>query len=153
MTGYGTARFKDALSAGCDWGGRYLADLVITRFEILEAIQQKVPRFPLVLHGASAIHAEEIERINKSGGRLKTTTRGVSAEEIRKSVLFGISKVNIATDTRVIWTRIHREFFKFHPEQFDPIFPGKTYMDELEKLYIGKFQLLNATSKLKDLQP
>jgi fructose-bisphosphate aldolase class II len=142
-----------AVAVGTSHGAYKFSGNQSIQFGILEDIQQRLPRFPLVLHGGSAIQGEEIERINRSGGMLKTTSRGVSPEEIKKSLKFGICKVNIATDARVIWTRVHREHLNLHPEQLDPIYPGKIYMDELEKLYIGKFQLLNATSKLKDLQP
>jgi fructose-bisphosphate aldolase class II len=48
---------------------------------------------------------------------------------------------------RLLWTRIHREFFKNSPELFDPIVPGKFYMKEFEKFMISKFELLGACGK------
>ena len=56
-------------------------------------------------------------------------------------------KINIATDARLIWTRVNREFFKNTPEKFDPIVPGKTYMEEFEKFILKKFELLGSTGK------
>ncbi len=56
-----------------------------------------------------------------------------TAEEIRKAIKYGICKINIATDARIIWTRVHREFFVESPEQFDPVIAGNTYIKELEK--------------------
>jgi fructose-bisphosphate aldolase class II len=38
----------------------------------------------------------------------------------------GVTKINIDTDGRLVWTRVHREFFRDHPEQFDFRPPGKT---------------------------
>jgi fructose-bisphosphate aldolase class II len=39
---------------------------------------------------------------------------------------------------RLIWTRIHREFFRDSPEKFDMVIPGKAYMDELESFVVQK---------------
>lgn len=122
------------------------------QFDILKEIQNRLPGFPLVLHGGSAVNEDEISRINASGGNLATEARGVSADEIRKAIQYGVCKINIATDARIIWTRVHREFFKESPESFDPIVPGKMYMEELKKFYIEKFDLLEATNKVTDLR-
>lgn len=119
------------------------------RFDILAALQQRLPGFPLVLHGGSSVDAAELARINRAGGRLAQGSRGVSDEEIARAIGLGICKVNVATDLRVLWTRVHREFFVQHPEMFDPIAPGRVYMDELEKLCIDKFEKLGSTGKAR----
>jgi fructose-bisphosphate aldolase class II len=117
------------------------------QFDILEKIQKLLPEFPLVLHGGSSVNHEEVNRINKSGGKLEKTASGVAQEEIIKSISYGICKINIATDTRILWARIHREFFKDNPDQFDPIIPGKQYIEAYEKFMLSKFDLLKATGK------
>lgn len=117
------------------------------RFDILEAIQHRLPGFPLVLHGGSSVDADELERINAAGGRMQQGARGVSDEELLQATAYGICKVNVATDLRVLWTRVHREFFAAHPEQFDPLGPGKVYVEALEKLCIEKFEKLGAAGK------
>jgi len=117
------------------------------QFDILEKIQKLLPEFPLVLHGGSSVNHEEVNRINKSGGKLEKTASGVAPEEIIKSISYGICKINIATDTRILWARIHREFFKDNPDQFDPIIPGKQYIEAYEKFMLNKFDLLKATGK------
>jgi fructose-bisphosphate aldolase class II len=122
------------------------------QFQILDEIQQRLPKFPIVLHGGSAVNMEEIHRINQAGGQLSQGASGVSPEEIVKSVAYGVCKINIATDTRLLWTRVHREFFKTTPELFDPVVPGKTYMAEYEKFMLEKFDLLGATGKVNDLK-
>lgn len=122
------------------------------QFQILEEIQQRLPKFPIVLHGGSAVNLEEINRINQAGGQLNQGASGVSPEEIVKSIAYGVCKINIATDTRLLWTRVHREFFKETPELFDPVIPGKTYMAEYEKFMLEKFDLLGATGKVSDLK-
>lgn len=119
---------------------------------ILKEIQKRLPGFPLVLHGGSAVNLNEIERINAAGGQLGTDAKGVSDEELLKAIQLGVCKINIATDARLIWTRVHREFFEFSPAQFDPIIPGKTFMNELEKFNLEKFELLKSTGKAKEFK-
>ncbi len=108
------------------------------QLQILDEICQRIPGFPIVLHGASAVPQDEITRVNKAGGQLKSGAQGVSTDEIKEAIKRGVCKINIATDMRLIWTRIHREFFRDSPELFDMIIPGKTYMLELEDFVIKK---------------
>jgi fructose-bisphosphate aldolase class II len=122
------------------------------QFDILEDIQNQLPGFPLVLHGGSAVNQEEIQRINAAGGQLGTDAKGVSDEELVKAINYGVCKVNIATDARLIWARTHREFFKLTPAQFDPIIPEKTYMEEFETFNLEKFELLKSTGKANELK-
>ena len=122
------------------------------QFDILKEIQQRLPGFPLVLHGGSAVNLDEIQRINAAGGQLGTDAKGVSNEELLRAIEYGVCKINIATDARLIWARVHREFFKYTPAQFEPIIPGKTYMDALEEFNIEKFELLKAVGKADELK-
>jgi len=122
------------------------------QFDILEEIQNRLPGFPLVLHGGSAVNSEEIQRINAAGGQLGIDAKGVSDDELIKAIDYGVCKINIATDARLIWTRINREFFKYTPAQFDPIVPGKSYMEAFEEFILEKFELLKSTGKVKQLK-
>jgi fructose-bisphosphate aldolase class II len=122
------------------------------QFSILKEIQKRLPGFPLVLLGGSAVNLDEIERINATGGQLGTDAKGVSDKELLKAIELGVCKINIATDTRLIWTRVHREFFELSPAQFDPILPGKTFMNEFEKFNLEKFELLGAVGKASELK-
>jgi fructose-bisphosphate aldolase class II len=106
----------------------------------------------LVLHGGSAVNQEEIQRINAAGGQLGSDAKGVSDEELVKAIEYGVCKINIATDARLIWTRVHREFFKLSPAQFEPIVPGKSYINELEKFNLEKFELLKAVGKASKIK-
>ncbi len=122
------------------------------QFDILKEIQERLPGFPLVLHGGSAVNVEEIQRINSAGGQLGTDAKGVSNKQLLKAIGYGVCKINIATDARLIWTRVHREFFNLSPAQFDPIIPGKTYMEAFEEFNLEKFDLLKATGKASKLR-
>ncbi|BDD08101.1 fructose-1,6-bisphosphate aldolase, class II [Fulvitalea axinellae] len=117
------------------------------QFDILEGIQKRLPGFPLVLHGGSAVNTTEIERINEAGGKLSASAKGVDAEEIKRSIKYGVCKVNIATDARLMWTRVTREFFASTPEDFTPIKPGKTYMEEYASFLTEKFEMLGSAGK------
>ena len=117
------------------------------QFDILKGIQDRLPRFPIVLHGGSAVNKEEIKRINESGGNLLESAAGVASEEVIKAIKFGVCKINIATDTRLVWARVHREFFRDSPDLFDPIIPGRKYMDAYEDFMVHKFELFGAKGK------
>ncbi len=117
-------------------GGRGL------RLDILAEIQHRLPGYPLVLHGASAVPRDEIVRINAAGGKLKDDAKGTNDKELLEAIRLGVCKVNIATDMRLIWTRVYREFFCNQPDKFDPVIPGKEYMDALEEFVVGKCKML-----------
>lgn len=121
------------------------------QFDILQEIQQRLPKFPIVLHGGSAVDKSEVKRINLNGGKLEKGAAGVSPEEIVKAIKYGVCKINIATDIRLIWTRVHREFFNNTPQLFDPIIPGESAIDAYEKFMLEKFELLGTTGKASKL--
>lgn len=117
------------------------------QLNILAEIQKRAPGFPLVLHGASAVPHEEVKRINNAGGQIKKDAKGTDEKELLEAITFGVCKVNIATDMRLIWTRIHREFFRDTPEKFDMVIPGIEYMNALETFVAEKCTFLMANKK------
>jgi len=120
-------------------------------FEIVEGIQELVPGFPLVLHGSSSVPQEEVERINAAGGALKGA-RGVDPTQYLPAARLGVCKINIDTDGRLVWARVHREFFRDHPEVFDfrPI--GKVYMEEYARFIASRNELLGSSGQLEDVR-
>jgi fructose-bisphosphate aldolase class II len=123
-----------AVAVGTSHGAYKFKGAMALNIGVLSRIQAALPRFPLVLHGASGVPQEEVARINRAGGTLKTDSRGIAPEELQGAIRRGVVKVNIATDLRLLWTRVCREFFRDTPEMFDPAIPGRTYMQELELL-------------------
>ena len=117
-------------------------------FDVLEEIQKRLPGFPLVMHGSSSVPQEEVERINKAGGNLKGA-KGVDADQFRHAAELGVTKINIDTDGRLVWTRVHREFFLEKPENFDLRPPGKVFMAEYAKFIAGKNEKLGSAGKLE----
>jgi fructose-bisphosphate aldolase class II len=116
-------------------------------FEIIEAIQQRVPGFPLVMHGSSSVPQEEVERINAAGGELKGA-KGVDVSQYLPAAKMGVCKINIDTDGRLVWTRVHREYFRDHPEVFDFRKPGKVFIAEYAKFIASRNELLGSAGQL-----
>lgn len=122
------------------------------QFDILGDIQRRLPGFPLVLHGGSKVNVEEVHRINNAGGTMNVNAKGVEPEELQKAIQYGICKVNIATDMRLLWARVHREYFRDTPDQIDLVVPGKTYIKEFVQLMEKRFDLLGATGQAAHLK-
>ena len=120
-------------------------------FEVIEAIHQLVPGFPLVMHGSSSVPQEEVERINAAGGALKGA-RGVDPAQYLPAAKMGVCKINIDTDGRLVWTRVHREFFRDEPQVFDFRPAGKVYMEEYAKFIASRNELLGSAGHLADVR-
>ncbi len=136
-----------AIAVGTSHGAYKFAGDQGLQFHILEEIQQRLPKFPLVLHGGSNVDVREVNRINKAGGGLKQGAKGVAPDEIQKAISYGVCKINVATDARILWTRVYREFFRDEPDQIDLVVPGKTYIADYADLIESKFDLFNARNQ------
>ena len=89
----------------------------------------------------------KVRRINAAGGALSNAANGMSEDELKQAIKLGVAKVNIGTDGRLIWTRVHREFFRDKPHEFDFMAPGKVYMEEYAAFVAGKCEMLGAADK------
>ena len=116
-------------------------------FDVLAEIQKRLPGFPLVMHGSSSVPQEEVERINKAGGNLKGA-KGVDENQFKRAAELGVTKVNIDTDGRLVWTRVHREYFLEHPENFDLRPVGKVFMSEYARFIAHKNVKLGSVGQL-----
>ena len=121
------------------------------RFDILEQIQKLMPGYPLVMHGSSSVPQDEVARINAAGGAIKGAS-GVDATQFLGAAKLGVTKINIDTDGRLVWCRVHREFFRDHPEQFDLRAPGKIFMPEYAKFIAAKNELLGSAGQLDSVR-
>lgn len=138
-----------AVAAGTSHGAYKFSGGQGLQLNILAEIQKRIPGFPLVLHGASAVPIEEVNRINLAGGKIREGAKGAADKELLDAIRFGVCKVNIATDMRLIWTRIHREFFRDTPEKFDMVVPGREYMNALEAFVVEKCRFLKSNNQDK----
>jgi fructose-bisphosphate aldolase class II len=141
-----------AVAIGTSHGAYKFTGTQGLHFGRLAEIQQSLPGFPLVMHGSSSVPREEVERINAAGGALDPSARGVDEDEFAKAVPLGVTKVNIDTDGRLVWTRVHREFFRDEPEKFDFRGPGKIYMAEYAKFIAHKNGKLGSAGRLEEVR-
>lgn len=107
------------------------------RFDILEEIEQKLPGFPIVLHGSSSVPQEDVDTINKFGGALKDSV-GIPEEQLRKAAKSAVCKINIDSDGRLAMTAAIRKVFAEKPAEFDPRKYLGPARDALKELYAHK---------------
>jgi fructose-bisphosphate aldolase class II len=120
-------------------------------FDVLQEIQKQLPGFPLVMHGSSSVPQEEVARINAAGGDLKGA-KGVDASQFKRAAELGVTKINIDTDGRLVWTRVHREFFRDKPSEFDLRPIGKVFMSEYAKFIADKNEKLGSAGHLDEVR-
>jgi len=104
-------------------------------FHVIEAIQKRVPGFPLVMHGSSSVLKEFKDLINKYGGKMPDAM-GVPEEAVSKAAKMAICKVNIDTDLRMALTAKIRQVFAEKPAEFDPrkyLGPGREAIRQMVK--------------------
>ena len=117
-------------------------------FDVLKAVEKKLPGFPIVLHGSSSVPQEHVDTINKFGGKLPDAV-GIPEEQLRKAAKSAVCKINIDSDSRLAMTAAIRKHFAEHPEHFDPrqyLTPAREAMKELSVHKIVK--VLGSNNKL-----
>jgi fructose-bisphosphate aldolase class II len=117
-------------------------------FDVLQKINTRLPGFPLVMHGSSSVPKEEVDRINAAGGKI-AGSMGVDPKEYLPAAKLGVTKVNIDTDGRLVWTRVHREFFRDKPAEFDFRAPGKIFIEEYARFIASRNQFLGSAGQLQ----
>ncbi len=103
------------------------------RFDILKAVSEKLPGFPIVLHGSSSVPQDYVKMINENGGKMPDAI-GVPEEQLRKASELSVCKINIDSDLRLAMTGTIRKFYNEHPEKFDPreyLKPARANIKEL----------------------
>jgi len=104
-------------------------------FDVLDAIMEQLPGFPIVLHGSSSVPQEYVDMINQYGGKLPDAV-GIPEEQLRKAAASAVCKINIDSDSRLAFTAAVRKVFAEKPGEFDPrkyCGPARDLMEELYK--------------------
>nr|WP_307774899.1 class II fructose-bisphosphate aldolase [uncultured Cetobacterium sp.] len=86
---------------------------------ILAEIERRIPGFPIVLHGSSAVPQKYVEMIKENGGQLKDAI-GIPDSELNGAAKSGVAKINVDTDGRLAFTAAVRKVFTEKPGEFDP---------------------------------
>jgi len=105
------------------------------RFDILEEVTRRLPGFPIVLHGASSVIPEMVEKVNLYGGKMPDAI-GIPEDMLRKAAKSAVCKINIDSDLRLAMTSTIREHFALHPSDFDPrqyLSPARAAIKEMVK--------------------
>ncbi|MCQ2299448.1 MAG: class II fructose-1,6-bisphosphate aldolase [Bacteroidales bacterium] len=117
-------------------------------FDVLEAIEKKLPGFPIVLHGSSSVPQEHVETINTNGGALKAAV-GIPEEQLRKASKSAVCKINIDSDSRLAMTAAVRKHLAENPSHFDPRQYLKPARESMKQMYIHKIKnVLGSDNKL-----
>ena len=88
------------------------------RFDILKEITERMPGYPLVLHGASSVPASALKRLNSYGGCMPEAI-GIPEAMLVEASQKGVAKINVGTDIRVAYVGGMRQTLVEHPESFD----------------------------------
>ena len=113
---------------------------------VVQDIQDKLPGYPLVMHGSSSVLKEFKDLINKYGGAMPDAV-GVPEDAISEAAKLAVCKVNIDTDLRMALTAKIREVYAKSPAEFDPrkyLGPGREAIKDMVK---HKLQVLGCAGK------
>ena len=120
-------------------------------FDVLDEIMQKLPGFPIVLHGSSSVPQEYVDMINENGGKLPNAV-GIPEEQLRKAAKSAVCKINIDSDSRLAFTAAVRKTLTEKPAEFDPRKFCGPARDLMEVMYKHKIvDVLGSDNKLAQL--
>ena len=107
------------------------------RLDILEEIERRIPGFPIVLHGSSAVPKQYTDMIKEFGGEVKDAI-GIPNAELRKASKSAVAKINVDTDGRFAFTAAIRRVLGTTPKEFDPRKYLGAAKDEMKAYYKTK---------------
>ena len=117
-------------------------------FDVLKAIEKKLPGFPIVLHGSSSVPQEYVKIINEYGGKLPDAV-GIPESQLRKAAKSAVCKINIDSDSRLAMTAAIRKHLAENPGHFDPRQYLTPARESMKKMYIHKImKVLGSNNKL-----
>ena len=106
-------------------------------FDVLKAVEKKLPGFPIVLHGSSSVPQEYVDMCNEFGGKLPNAI-GIPEEQLRKAAKSAVCKINIDSDSRLAMTAAVRKHLAENPSHFDPRQYLTPAREEMKKMYVHK---------------
>lgn len=108
-----------AIAIGTSHGAFKFKGEAKLRFDILEKVSELLPKFPIVLHGASSVLPDYVKMINDFGGTMPGA-KGIPEEMLRKASSMAVCKINVDSDLRLAFTAAVRKHFAENPAHFDP---------------------------------
>lgn len=145
-TSHGAYKFKPEQCTRDEKTGRLVPPPLA--FDVLDEIMEKLPGFPIVLHGSSSVPQEYVDIINKYGGKLPDAV-GIPEEQLRKASASAVCKINIDSDSRLAFTAAIRKTLAEKPAEFDPRKYCGPARDLMEVMYKHKItDVLGSDGKL-----
>lgn len=108
-----------AIAIGTSHGAYKFKSTPKLDFARLEVISNKLPGYPLVLHGASSVPEDLVKICNDYGAKIPGA-KGVPELMLTQAAKLGVCKINIDTDLRLALTGSIRKIFVESPDKFDP---------------------------------
>lgn len=130
-----------AIAIGTSHGAFKFKGEAKLRFDILEEIQNKLPGFPIVLHGASAVDQESVATCNKYGGDI-AGAKGIPVDMLRRASQMAVCKINMDTDLRLAMTAAMRKFLAENPKEFDPRKYIGAGREAIKNVVLGKIDVV-----------
>lgn len=125
-----------AIAIGTSHGTHKFSGEAKLRFDILSQIEELLPNFPLVLHGASSIPQNMVQLAEQYGAKLKGAN-GIPENMLNEATTkHNVVKVNVDSDLRIAFTAGVREILTTKPETVDLrdyLKQGKKYVTEVVK--------------------
>lgn len=115
-------------------------------FDVIKNISDKIPGFPLVMHGSSSVLKEFKDLINKYGGQMPDAM-GVPEDAITEASKMAVCKVNIDTDLRMAMTAKIRQVFAETPGEFDPRKYLGPAREAIKDMVVHKLRVLGCSGK------
>ena len=134
-----------AIAVGTKHGAFKFKGDVKLAYDRISEIKRRV-RIPLVLHGASAVIPEMLDKCNKYGSEI-SGAKGVTDEVIREAISKGINKINIDTDLKLTFTASVRELLATKPTEFDPRWIMAPAWKEIKRVMKEKIATLGSANK------
>ena len=124
----------------------------VLAMEVVERIHDRLPDVHLVLHGASSVPEQLVDRINEFGGEIRPTW-GVPVEELRRGIRHGVRKINVETDARLAATGALRHFFHERRADFEPRAYLGAARDAMRAVYVERMTQFGQAGHAHDYEP
>ena len=137
-----------AVAIGTTHGAYKYSGNATLRFDILSMIEEKLPNFPLVLHGASSVPQKYVEIINNYGGDV-AGAKGVDENLLKTACSeHNICKINTDTDLRMAYISTLRKHLKENPSNIDLRKFNVLAIEEIKNLVAEKNRNMNNIKRI-----
>lgn len=137
-----------AVAIGTSHGAYKYSGNATLRFDILSMIEEKLPNFPLVLHGASSVPQKYVEIINNYGGDV-AGAKGVDENLLKTACSeHNICKINTDTDLRMAYISTLRKHLKENPANIDLRKFNVLAIEEIKNLVAEKNRNMNNIKRI-----